>query len=108
MAFYGVKRAFFSGTGAIAFEHTPTVNIKLSRIVVHLSSAATQDSIVVWIDGASGTDYNVCASTAMAGETEYECDLSGQDYYLMAGDTLKVDFANNDGLTVNGELIYED
>lgn len=100
---------FVTATGAGVIDHTFTAvyPIQVVEIKMHLSAAATQDTVQVNVVSANGADLVRCAAIAMAGSTEYLCDESKNPFYLNTGDTIHITFANNDLRTVTTEMVYE-
>lgn len=96
-----------TGAAAIASTFTPVRNVYVKSVRVHLSAAATQDTLTIVVDSDKGTAYDaVVVSQAMAGYADLVW-LPDGEFLLEKGDALDVNFTNTDTRTYGVEIAYE-
>lgn len=97
-----------TGSGAVSITLTNVNQFMIREVRLHLSSAATQDSLIMQIDSATSSVYD---------SVLYLADMNGSSdgvlrpqnkIILAAGDSLVISFANNDARTAGLEVIHED
>lgn len=96
-----------TGAAAMSVSYTAVRNAYLTGVRVHLSAAATQDTLLVYIDSAKGSTYDVVLlSQAMAGLADVVWIPDGR-VLLENDDKVMVTFTNTDTRTYGTEITYE-
>lgn len=105
--YHWVKFSRATGSAAIAYTLTQQRVWVLSEVRLHLSAAATQDTLSISIDSNTGAAYDVVLqSQAMNGVADFTW-RPNQKVLLDIGDVLSIAFDNNDSRTYGLEVIYE-
>ena len=97
-----------TGAGALAHTLAPARTLRLLEVRMHLSAAATQDTLTLTIDSALGAAYDsVLDSQDMTGLSEYVFRPT-TPVILMKGDEIDFSWTNTDGRTFGLEAIYQE
>lgn len=98
-----------TGTGALAHTLAPARTFRLLEVRLHLSAAATQDTLTLTIDSALGAAYDAVLDSPqdMTGLSEYVFRPT-TPVILMKGDEIDFAWANNDARTFGLEIIYQE
>ena len=101
------SRVEATGTGAIAKSFTAVRNTYLKSVSLHLSAAATQETLTITLDSAKGAAYDtVLFSQAMAGYADVVW-LLDDELLLEEGDIVIATFTNTDARTYGIVIAYE-
>ena len=95
-----------TGTGAIAVSIEAQTNIRVIGVMLHLSTAGSDEPLEVKVDSAAGAAYDtLLVSQSMDGLT----DINITDAQLIPkGDSLSITFANTSSATYGLTVLYAD
>jgi hypothetical protein len=101
----GIKKG--TGSAALSLTYTPVDEVYLVGIRVHLSAAATQDTLYVSINSNTSSVYDVVLlSQAMSGYQDLSWVPAGR-LMVKKDDVITITWANNDTRTWGAEIVYE-
>ncbi len=96
-----------TGSGALSVTATCLTKCYLRGARIHLSSAATQENVVIWINSAKGSAYDVVLTTQAASGSSDLIWTPDHETVVEAGDTITLQWTNTDARTWGAEIAYE-
>jgi len=103
-----IKNSVATGSGALAHTLAPGRAFRLLEVRLHLSAAATQETLTITADSNEGAAYDlVFDSQAMAGVVDHVY-RPAHPAIFMKGDELDFAWGNTDARTFGLEIIYQE
>jgi hypothetical protein len=95
-----------TGSGAIALTLSPEVAFQVSEVRVHLNAAGGAGNLTISLDSVAGAVYDVVLATVDMTAVVDLAWLPTRPHDFVAGDQLKVVWANVGGKTYGVEIVW--
>lgn len=103
-----ISNSIATGAGVLAHTVAPNRAFRLLEVRLHLSAAATQETLTIIVDSNEGPAYDlVFDSQAMSGIVDHVY-RPAHPAIFMKGDELDIAWLNTDARTYGLEVIYQE
>lgn len=101
-----MRHSFVTGAAAVNYSLSPGIGFQLREVRIHLDAVGGAGNLTISVDSAAGATYDAVLATQDMSAVADLCYMPDHPHEFVAGDVLKIAWANAGTKTYGIEVIW--